>query len=159
GLGIIEIGRVLWLSRLFYLSREFRRPGIAIVLRGLEEAYGDKRNRCDLQDAPGHSHAWSFSGSAIVDDQRQNRTRNHAPQVRRVINVAAQHVSDEKIQNNHRQQAGAKGALKPFRQLVAKLDAKNKKNSTQSEQCARSSRRWRVVGLKNETSDRIAGQT
>src|SRR5258705_10186007 len=42
---------------------------------------------------------------------------------------------------------------------MTKLDAENKKNSNQPKQCARSSRRWSVVGLKNETSKRIACQT
>src|SRR5258705_13465376 len=42
---------------------------------------------------------------------------------------------------------------------MTKLDAENKKNSNQPKQCARSSRRWSVVGLENETSKRIAGQT
>ena len=76
--------------------------------------------------------------------------------MRGIIDEAAQHVADEKIEHNHRQQAGAKRALKSFRQLTTKLDAKNKENSNQPEERARSSRRGSVDSFENETCDRTS---
>ena len=72
--------------------------------------------------------------------RRYSTTRaNAAPdsqttKMRRIINEAAAQVSDEEIDHDHRQHAGAKSAFEPFRQLVTKLNSKNKKNADQSKQ-------------------------
>ena len=112
-----------------------------------------QRQRRNLQDLPGDGDSGLLARPAIFHHQRQRRARDQTTKMCRIIDHATAQVPDEEIDNDHRQHAGAKSALESFRQLMTKLDPKNKENADQSKERARRSRRRNVVSLEKKTTE------
>src|SRR6266850_2476518 len=68
---------------------------------------------------------------------------------------ATTQIADEKVDHYYRQHPSAEGALEPFRQFPAKLDAKYKENTYQSKQRTRRPCRRSVLALKQKIAESI----
>src|SRR5215470_1927253 len=97
--------------------------------------------------------------ASVVDYECERCARQHSAEMSRVIDEAAPQKTDEQVDHDHRNQTGAKCAFETFRQLVPKLDTKNKQHANESKQRPRSSGRGGINGLEYKSAQAASGQT
>src|SRR2546423_4899376 len=70
-----------------------------------------------------------------------------------IIDESTSYKTDNKVDKNYRQHAGAERSLETFRKFTTKLDAENEQNTDQTKQRSRCAGRRHVHALEDETAE------